>query len=107
MLELLEASTEELASLSETASEGESDAKLAFAKAYVQVEGKNAQEREANALLFSVEVAPGTLSQPVHLWQRQRLEAEALRNHKQEELRSIRASLDALRSLNANVRAII
>jgi hypothetical protein len=107
MLELLEASTEELALLSEAASEAESDAKLAWAKAYVQVEGKNAQEREANAMLFDVALYEGTASQPLHLWQRARREAEMQRDQKQEELRSIRASLDALRSLNTNMRAIV
>lgn len=107
LLDLLEASTEELASLSESASEAESDAKLAWARAMVQVEGKNAEMREANAMLLDVELYPQTEAKPLHLWQRERVTAEMRRNQKQEELRSIRASLDALRALNVNARAIV
>ena len=103
--EMLEEATEEQGELAIAAAHAQADAKLAYAMAYVQVEGKNADERESQAILKVVAV--DGVEMTVSDWQRRRFLAEAIRDSKKEQCYSIRANLGAARSLNANTRAII
>lgn len=90
---VLEERTETLAELSTTAAQAEVAFKLAKARALLRADGRNAGEREARALLaVQTEYTDHELA--------------AARLHAQQELlRTLRAQLDALRTLAANVRA--
>lgn len=93
----LEDSTEEYATLSDVAAEAEADFKLKMARAIIGMSASGikatAQEKQARADLQAAE--------ELRAWKI----AEARRQAAKEHLLSLRARLDALRSLSANIRA--
>lgn len=88
----LENETEEFESLAVSAAEKEATFKSSWASVYLQASG-SIREREARA-----DLAMGDLEHEYKV-------AEALMKSKRETLLFLRTSIDALRSLNANVRA--
>lgn len=93
----LEAETDQYASLSDLAARSEADYKLKFARAVLAVSATQAKmpvaEKEARAEVSSAE--------ELRVWKIN----EARRQASKEALLSLRARLDALRSLLASVRA--
>ena len=105
LLEELATATDELLPYSQAADEARYRSKLAWFSVIAKgVEGKTAQEREAAANLTMFEI--GGESKIVLDWGHERKMAETLRDSKSEQLRSIRASLDSLRTINTNLRSI-
>ena len=94
LLSNLEADTEEFEVLAQRAAETEATHKAMWAKAYLSAEG-SIRNREA--------VADLAMSDTMYQFKI----AEALVKAKREKLLSLRTSVDALRTLNANVRAQI
>lgn len=96
LMQLLEDVTDEFEDISVDASEKEAEYKMAWTKDYISQQGKGPiKDREAWA---DYKNAP--------LYREWKL-AEALTKAKRERLTSIRTGLDALRTLNANLRNII
>jgi hypothetical protein len=97
LCDALEAETETYAQVSELAARCEADYKLKFARAVMAISATTAKmpvaEKEARAEVSSAE--------ELRAWKL----AEARRQATKEALLSIRARLDALRSLNASVRS--
>lgn len=93
LLGLMGERTDELAQLSVRASESETDYKRRFATEFIRSTG-TVKDREQLATLNAIEEFGG--------YKR----ADALLRSGQESLRTIRAALDALRTISANVRAI-
>jgi len=93
LLGLMGERTEELAQLSVRASEAETEYKRSFAEAFIRATG-TVKDREALATMNAIE----QFATHKH--------ADALLRSGQESLRTIRAALDALRTVSANVRAI-
>jgi len=97
LCDALEAETETYAQVSELAARCEADYKLKFARAVVTISATQAKmpvaEKEARAEVASAE--------ELRIWKI----SEARRQATKESLLSIRARLDALRSLNASVRS--
>lgn len=91
---LAEKVTSEIASRARKAAEADADYKTAHATAFLKAEGPVA-EREAHA-----QVKVGALY-------RDRRVSEALLLSAQEAGRNYRAQLDSLRSVNANLRALV
>ena len=89
---LLESTTDELAGRMEDAAAREVAWKVAEAGALLKSEQKSAELRKADALIHCRKEYGEHLS------------ADALRDALSEKCRTVRAQLDALRSLNANVR---
>lgn len=93
----LEAETEQYAQVSDIAARSEADYKLKFARAVVTISATQAKmpvaEKEARAEVSS--------AQELRVWKI----SEARRQASKEALLSLRARLDALRSLLASVRA--
>lgn len=92
---LLERQVSELAKRARAAAEAEADHKIAYAKATLAVEGPTVAEREAKATL--------AVEDTYRAWRA----AEAVKLAAQEAGRSYRAQLDALRSINSNLRGAI
>lgn len=92
----IEATTYAYADLSDAAAEAEADYKLSFARATIAIANNSmkmiAQERQARAELASAE--------ELRKWKL----SEARRQSCKEALLSLRARLDAMRSLSANLR---
>lgn len=91
LLDMLEAETEVFEQLSEDAAKKEATYKADWAKAYLSNTG-SIKEREAWA---DYQMADTAMNYKI---------AEALVKSKREKLSSLRTSIDALRTLNANVR---
>jgi len=92
LLGLLEGETEDFETLAVTAATTEASHRGAWAKTYLLSSG-SIRQREAEA--------DAALSDSLHDYKI----AEALMKAKRERLLSLRTSIDALRTLNANVRA--
>jgi hypothetical protein len=92
LLNMLEEETEVFERLSEDAAKKEATYKAEWAKSYLANTG-SIKEREAWA---DYQMADHTMNYKI---------AEALVKAKREKLSSLRTSVDALRTLNANVRA--
>lgn len=90
---LLEATTDELAKASEASAEHEIAWKLAEASALLRSDQKSAELRKAGALVES------------RTQYANHVRADAVRDSIQEKCRTLRAQLDSLRTLSANVRA--
>jgi hypothetical protein len=93
LLNLLEEETEVFERLSEDAAKKEATHKAEWAKAYLSNTG-SIKEREAWA---DYQMADAAMNHKI---------AEALVKAKREKLSSLRTSIDALRTLNANVRSL-
>jgi len=90
---VMEEATDESARVSDAAGEAEAEYKLAHAKQLLCVEGKNQGQRDAQALMnCQAEFLRWKLAEG-------RLRAQA------ELLRTLRARIDALRTLAANLRS--
>jgi len=94
-VEALEESTENYAILSDEAATAEADYKLRHARAIVTLSDVKATAAEKGAR------ADLTSAEELRAWKI----AEARRQASKEHLLSLRARLDALRSLSANIRA--
>lgn len=94
LLNLLEEETEVFERLSEDAAKKEAIYKAEWAKAYLSNTG-SIKEREAWA---DYQMADNAMNFKI---------AEGLVKAKREKLSSLRTSIDALRTLNANVRAMV
>lgn len=90
-MDALEEATDEFHSLAVTAAEAEADAKAVWAQAYLSMSGP-VRQREA---LADLEADDAERSYKV---------AEARMKAAREHLLSLRTAIDALRTLNANVR---
>lgn len=94
LLNLLEAETEAFEKLAEDAAKKEANYKAEWAKSYLANSG-SIKEREAWA---DYQNADNTMNYKI---------AEGLVKAKREKLSSLRTSIDALRTLNANVRSMV
>ena len=94
LLVVLENETEEFETLAQQFAEAEATHKAKWAKAYLSASG-SIREREATADL--------SMAETLYAYKM----AEGLMKAKRETLMSVRMSIDALRTLNANVRAQI
>lgn len=92
----LEEATDTYAGAAMTAAEAEARYRVEKAKALLQVEGRNADEREANAL--SWQTPDGTVAEL--LWAK--TTSEAVAQGALERMRSVRARLSAQQSLLRN-----
>lgn len=90
---LLETVTEAQADLGMNAGEAEVAYKVAYAKAMLRADGDTAKDREAQATIWTEAELRG------------RKISEAMHSVNVEQCRTIRAQLDALRTLAANARA--
>jgi hypothetical protein len=93
MCALIERATEEVAKRARSAAKADTLYRRRYAQALLVAEGRTIPERQAMAVLDCTEELDA------HKW------ADALLLSAQEAGRSYRAILDALRSINANVRA--
>ena len=97
MTDSLESATEQFADDAEKAAETEADYRYEYARAMLAFAAeptlRNAQQREARVIVHCKDKL------------RERLIAEARRNATRESLLSHRTTIDALRTLSANVRA--
>src|SRR5262245_34773363 len=91
--ELIERAATEVANRARAAAKADSPYRRRYAQALLVAEGRTVPERQAQALLDCTE------EYDAHRW------ADALLLSAQEAGRSYRAVLDALRSINANVRS--
>lgn len=92
--ELLEVETHELAAASQEHAAAEADYRAAFARAFVAAEGAMPMRQELARLACA------------HLYRERRI-TEAKQLGLQEAGRNLRAQLDALRSINTNLRGTI
>jgi hypothetical protein len=90
--EKLEEKSDKLATLLESAATADVNYKLGHARQLLRAEGDTVSEREAEAVLACADLL------------RERRHSEALADAAKESIRSLRTQLDALRSINANVR---
>lgn len=96
--EALETATYEYASLSDDASVSEADYKVASATAMLRIVGDPAIKLTADVRQAKVDVE---CADPFRAWKL----AESRRQSKKEFLLSLRARLDAMRSLSASIRS--